>query len=71
MKNADVYGCFGIHPHNAKDYNQAIEDKIIGIFKADKDKKALGWGEIGLDYHYDFSVCYLFLFFFIDSPLHI
>jgi hypothetical protein len=30
--NPDVYGGFGIHPHNAKDYNDQIHQQIIVFF---------------------------------------
>ncbi len=48
-------GCFslaGIHPHDASTFNEtSIEDlKAIAV-----DPHVLGIGEIGLDFHYDFS----------------
>jgi Tat protein secretion system quality control protein TatD with DNase activity len=48
----DIYGAFGIHPHNAKDYNDEIEAKLIAIMS---HPKVVAWGEIGLDYHYNLS----------------
>ncbi len=48
----DIYFAAGIHPHEAKDYNSEIETKIIDLLK---HSKAKAWGEIGLDYHYDYS----------------
>lgn len=42
----------GIHPHHAKDYNEEIEKSLIELHK---NKKVVGWGEIGLDYHYSIS----------------
>jgi len=48
----DVYATVGIHPHDAKDF----KDGDIKILKSlSKDKKVVAIGEIGLDYHYDFS----------------
>ncbi len=47
-----IYFAAGIHPHEAED---APED-FIEILKAYcEDKKCVAIGEIGLDYHYDFS----------------
>ncbi|MBR2315008.1 MAG: TatD family hydrolase [Clostridia bacterium] len=47
-----VYGAVGIHPHEAED---ALENAIELIKELAKHKKAVAIGEIGLDYHYDFS----------------
>ena len=47
-----VYGAVGIHPHEAED---APENAIELIRDLAKHKKAVAIGEIGLDYHYDFS----------------
>ena len=51
-EHEEIYFAAGIHPHEAKDYTQEIEDKIIDLMK---HPKAVAWGEIGLDYHYDYS----------------
>ena len=48
----EVYGAFGIHPHDAKAYDDALEARLV---RALAHPKAVAWGEIGLDYHYDFS----------------
>ncbi len=50
---ANVYGTIGIHPHDAVDYTQATSDKIQKLVK---HKKIVAIGEIGLDYHYEYSV---------------
>ncbi|KAJ6498571.1 hypothetical protein C8R47DRAFT_310285 [Mycena vitilis] len=42
----------GVHPHNAKNYTDAVEADII---KAMAHPRCAGWGEMGLDYHYDTS----------------
>ncbi|KAK9894472.1 hypothetical protein P389DRAFT_197764 [Cystobasidium minutum MCA 4210] len=42
----------GVHPHNAKEYTDEVEAIIL---EAMKHPLCVGWGEIGLDYHYDFS----------------
>lgn len=52
MGNEAVYGAFGIHPHDAKAYGSELEGRLIAALA---HPKALAWGEIGLDYHYDFS----------------
>ena len=48
-----VYAAVGIHPHNAKD----LSDQLLCSIKelAQSEKKVVAIGEIGLDYHYDFS----------------
>ena len=47
-----IYGTFGIHPHEAKFYDENLEKKLI---EAMKHEKSLAWGETGLDYYYKFS----------------
>ncbi|KAA6401034.1 MAG: putative hydrolase, TatD family protein [Streblomastix strix] len=48
--------CFGLHPHNSKEYDDKLELRLVEIFaKYRESGKVLAWGEIGLDYHYDFS----------------
>lgn len=47
-----VYGSFGIHPHEANLYNSKVELELIECLQ---HPKAVALGEIGLDYHYDFS----------------
>jgi TatD DNase family protein len=49
---ADVFGAVGIHPHDASTYNSDLHQKITELMA---NPKVLAWGEIGLDYHYDFS----------------
>lgn len=46
------YGSAGVHPHSASEWNSGTADHIR---KALEDEKMLAVGEIGLDYHYDFS----------------
>lgn len=48
----EVYGAFGIHPHDAKAYDDALETRLRAAMT---HPKAVAWGEIGLDYHYDSS----------------
>lgn len=47
-----VYAAVGIHPHEA---SKAAEGDFEAIEKMLSDEKAVALGEIGLDYHYDFS----------------
>ncbi|EIW62896.1 uncharacterized protein TRAVEDRAFT_56137 [Trametes versicolor FP-101664 SS1] len=42
----------GVHPHEAKEYNDDVERDIL---EAMAHPRCVGWGEIGLDYHYDNS----------------
>lgn len=51
-QNECLYVCVGIHPH---DVSKASDKDLIEIEQLSKHKKVVGIGEIGLDYHYDFS----------------
>ncbi len=51
-KYSNVFASAGVHPHNAKEYNEESSKKIISYIN---HKKVVAIGEIGLDYHYDFS----------------
>ncbi|KAI0645355.1 hypothetical protein C8Q79DRAFT_910324 [Trametes meyenii] len=42
----------GVHPHEAKEYNDDVEREIL---EAMTHPRCVGWGEMGLDYHYDNS----------------
>lgn len=42
----------GAHPHNASDYNNETENKIL---HAIRHPRLIALGEIGLDFHYNFS----------------
>jgi TatD DNase family protein len=52
-KYPQVYTSVGVHPHDAKLYNDAAENHLIELVKS--NKKVIAWGEIGLDFHYDHS----------------
>lgn len=43
----------GCHPHNASSYTQEVEDTLVAALNS--NKRVVGIGEIGLDYHYDNS----------------
>lgn len=47
-----IYTCQGIHPHEAKDFTDAVANEIIGNLA---HPKVLAVGEIGLDYFYNHS----------------
>jgi TatD DNase family protein len=47
-----VWGTQGIHPHDANDYSAEVEAQIRANALHDK---MVAIGEIGLDYHYDYS----------------
>lgn len=48
----NIYAAVGIHPHDAK----TMDDDTIEVLKSLlKKDKVIAVGEIGLDYHYDFS----------------
>lgn len=52
-KYPSVYASVGVHPHDAKLYDDAAEDHLIELAKS--SEKVIAWGEIGLDFHYDHS----------------
>ena len=47
-----IYAAVGLHPHEASIYDEEVEQQLR---KAASHPKVVGWGEIGLDYHYDHS----------------
>jgi len=47
-----VYASVGVHPHDAKLYDDKAEAHLIDLAKSEK---VIAWGEIGLDYYYDHS----------------
>lgn len=47
------YAAVGMHPHDSKDYTDKFEKWIIDTVKI--EEKVVAIGEIGLDYHYDYS----------------
>jgi TatD DNase family protein len=48
----NVYASVGVHPHDAKLYDNAAEKHLKELAASDK---VVAWGEIGLDYYYDRS----------------
>ena len=51
-KHSFVYTAIGVHPHDARHYDDRAEEKIKTLVQ---NEKVLAWGEIGLDFHYDNS----------------
>ena len=52
-KYKNIYGTYGIHPHETKNYKNLNEIEIIKKIKL--NKKIIGIGETGLDFYYDYS----------------
>src|SRR5436853_4065354 len=51
--HASVYCAIGVHPHDAKLFDDAAEQRLIDL--ANGSSRVIAWGEMGLDYHYDHS----------------
>ena len=49
----DIYGTFGIHPHETKTHQNVNKEIILNYKK--KNKKIIGIGETGLDFYYNNS----------------
>ena len=47
-----VYASVGVHPHDAKLYDDKAENHLIDLTKSEK---VIAWGEIGLDFYYHHS----------------
>ena len=52
-KFKNVYGTYGIHPHETKNYKDLNEEEITK--KINLNKKIIGIGETGLDFYYEHS----------------
>ena len=51
--NEMIYAAVGIHPHDAREYDDGVEARLIALVRG--SKKVIAWGEIGLDFYYDHS----------------
>lgn len=52
-KYENVFASVGVHPHDAKEYDDKAESHLIDLVKS--STKVIAWGEIGLDFYYDHS----------------
>jgi TatD DNase family protein len=48
-----IYTAIGVHPHDARLYDDAAETKIQQLLET--GERVIAWGEIGLDFHYNNS----------------
>ena len=48
-----IYTAIGTHPHDARFYNDAAEERTKSLIE--RGERVVAWGEIGLDFHYDNS----------------
>jgi TatD DNase family protein len=48
-----IYTAIGTHPHDARLYDDAAEEKTRALIEG--GERVVAWGEIGLDFHYDNS----------------
>jgi TatD DNase family protein len=51
-KHEGVFAAVGVHPHDAKLYDEAAERLLLEFVRS---RRVVAVGEIGLDYHYDNS----------------
>lgn len=52
-KYKNVFASVGVHPHDARLYDDKAENHLIDLVKS--SEKVVAWGEIGLDFYYDHS----------------
>ena len=52
-KHEQIYAAIGVHPHDAKLFDDRAGQRLLDLVK--QSKRLIAWGEIGLDYHYDHS----------------
>jgi TatD DNase family protein len=52
-KYPDVYAALGVHPHDARLFDDKAEKRISNLMT--QSQRVIAWGEIGLDFHYDNS----------------
>lgn len=52
-KYEGVYAAVGVHPHDARLFDDEAAERLRRLVK--QSGRVIAWGEIGLDYHYDNS----------------
>src|SRR5207245_300783 len=52
-QHPEIYAALGVHPHDAKLFDDRAEQRLLDLVR--QSKRVIAWGEIGLDYHYDHS----------------
>lgn len=52
-KHDGVYTALGIHPHDARLFDDPAEERLVHLIG--QSRRVIAWGEIGLDFHYDNS----------------
>ncbi|MEP6569240.1 MAG: TatD family hydrolase [Acidobacteriota bacterium] len=52
-QHSDIYTAIGVHPHDARLFDDEAEQLITRLIT--QSSRVLAWGEIGLDFHYDNS----------------
>jgi TatD DNase family protein len=52
-KYDSIYTAVGVHPHDARLFDDQAEERIKRL--ASSSARVIAWGEIGLDFHYDNS----------------
>lgn len=50
---ADVYAAIGVHPHDARLFDERAAERLRALIE--ENNRIIALGEIGLDYHYDNS----------------
>ena len=53
-KHENIFAAVGVHPHDAKTFDEEAENQLINLAKS--SKKVVAWGEIGLDFYYEHSL---------------
>ena len=52
-RRSHIYTAIGVHPHDARFYDDDAESLIRDLIK--NGRRVIAWGEIGLDFHYNNS----------------
>ncbi|MCA1592229.1 MAG: TatD family hydrolase [Acidobacteria bacterium] len=52
-KYEGIYAAVGVHPHDARLFDESAEARLLKLVKS--SERVIAWGEIGLDFHYDNS----------------